>query len=222
MKYIISIIIAFVWIIGASTQKSIYELKISNEKKLPSLEVFIDQESIAKAYMTRQVISNKEIEDTEIEEVFQSAIFQEDHKIEDTKNLLERYITNYISHHDNKTYGTVVMNVTYYNYKAKITLGSCICFITFGAAYVLGVPISKSRTDVEVEMKIYNHHNELLCTYYGIGRNDFKSGLYAQQQDERSSNIKALKKALYVINDQLLEEFSALENALLASVVIAE
>ncbi|MFW5820767.1 MAG: hypothetical protein ACOCWA_05720, partial [Bacteroidota bacterium] len=74
------------------SQESVFDIKLENQRKLPSLSVYIDNEKLAAAYLHREVLTARKYEGNELSGRMESSVFFEDSKILDAKNLFEHYL----------------------------------------------------------------------------------------------------------------------------------
>jgi len=79
----------------------------ANNNKLPSLLINLDEEAIAKAYLSKGFISSSGFNGDNKANQYRSSLYKTDEKIHDVINLFSKYITNELILMDYEKYGTI-------------------------------------------------------------------------------------------------------------------
>ena len=69
-------------------------IDFANNNKLPSLLINLDEEAIAKAYLSKGFISSSGFNGDNKANQYRSSLYKTDEKIHDVINLFSKYITN--------------------------------------------------------------------------------------------------------------------------------
>jgi hypothetical protein len=178
------------------------------------MHILIDEEEIAKSYLSRKIYITEEQWDDQVQEKYYSSVFYEDEKINDAINLLSRYLEQDLVQQGRVKNGEICLRIIYYDYDYHETAGTFINVFSFGIGYLLGIPGAKSRTTVELETSIYDPKGELIANYHAFGKKSSFRGLYYRKIDERESNLIALKRALNDLNEQLMVDFEEINKTL--------
>ena len=101
---------------GCFSQKSEFSFDFNNTNKLPSLIIDLNEEDIANAYSFKKVITSTGFSDDNNGNQYHSELYKTDEKIYDAIHLFRRYITEELMLMDNNKYGTVDIDVLYYDY----------------------------------------------------------------------------------------------------------
>ncbi len=209
-------ILIFILPVSLFPQKSVYDLRFSNDTKLVSLNYEVSEEAIAAVYYPKWTIVSKQNSDDNLLKTGQVASFRLDEKTYDTKMLLNNYLNDIIDTQGLRKYGKIELNVIYFEQRKQGTPFLLFNFITIGMGSLMGVPSYRITTKVELSMCIYDNNERLLCCHSGIGIDKYFINIY-KQKNERESNRNAVKKALTKINTKLSEEIELLNKKLLAS-----
>lgn len=203
----LSITLLFFYSISLFSQQSVFETKIKNDKKLPPLNIYIDNEALAEAYLHREVYTAREYEGDELSGQLKSSVFLEDKKVLDARNLFEYFLDKELLETEGKVKGEIGLMVKYYDYDYNMSAFGIFNVLTFGVGSILGVPGFTGKTVVEVDMTIYDPDLNRIAEYSAVGKNRFFKGIYYRRMDQRESNLKALKDALENINEQVMEDY---------------
>ena len=216
MKTILSICLISMMYISSQAQNSVFDTGIENNKKLPALEIIINEDDIAKAFLSKQIFASTETSNEYIYEN-QSAIFYEDPKINDTKNLFEKYLKRDLLTNTGDYNGSIEMKILYHEYKFDVSPGFFINVATFGITGLFGLPTERYQSNIELETNIYNLNNELIASYYISGKDNYFKNLYRKRITDRESNLRALKKAINNLNENIVVDYDTINEKLLSA-----
>ncbi len=203
----LSVLFVFIHFMPVFSQQSVFDTKVENTQKLPSMNIDIDNEELASAYLHREVFTSREYADNELSGELRSSYFFEDKKVLDAKNLFEHYLNKELLAGEGKVKGEIELMVNYYDYDYNMSAFGILNFLTFGVGAIFGVPGFTGKTVVEVRMTISDPDLNKFVEYSAIGKNRFFQGLYFKRMDQRESNLKALKDALGNINEQVMTDY---------------
>ena len=203
----LTVLLLFIESISLFSQQSVFDTKIDNVQKLPPLNIYIDNEELATAYLHREVFTTREYEDDELSGELKSSVFFEDKKVLDARNIFEHYLDKELLETDGKVEGKIGMMVKYYDYDYNMSAFGILNVLTFGVGALLGIPSFTGKTVLEVDMTIYDSNLNRIAEYTAVGKNRFFQGFYFKRMDQRESNLKALKDALESINEQVMGDY---------------
>ena len=198
-------------------QKSVFKLDIEDQEKLPPLLLEINHEGMASAYNSSLIHSSTSYYNNEFSEELVTTTRYGDRKLEDVNNLMENYYKNFLCKESDSLRGRIELNVLFYDYQYVITAGLYVNVLSFGVGYLLGIPVDKATTIVEISAAVYNIEQELIAEYTGYGKDVKRNGLYYRKKNQRFQNLDAMKKAIYEINDQILLDHPMITSQLLLS-----
>lgn len=190
------------------SQNSVYDPGIENYIKLPSMIFEVDDDILSQSYISKEVLTAEEILNDDIRSQYFSTLFIQDPKAADARKILIRYLEKDLLSAKEETNAILRLNVTYYDYDFNETAGAFINVLTFGIGNLLGIPNFKSKTIVELELKIVDPQDQLIADYTATAEKTAFRGLYYRKKDERECNLIAIKKAVQDINDQLMQDYN--------------
>ncbi|MGC9341581.1 MAG: hypothetical protein ACP5E3_02685 [Bacteroidales bacterium] len=189
------------------SQTSVFDAGIENCKKLPSMNIEIDDKILARSYITREVFSAQEFQNEETMSQYYSTVFIEDTKVTDAMKILTRYLEKDLLSQKEESEAILRLNLVYYDYNFQETAGAFFNVITLATGNLLGIPNFKSETVVELELQIVNKDNQVISDYTSNVKKKSFRGLYYKKKDERECNQIALKRALVILNEQLMQDY---------------
>ncbi|MGW8314057.1 MAG: hypothetical protein ACWGNV_00545 [Bacteroidales bacterium] len=187
-------------------QKSVYAMPFENPVRLSSMEAAINFEEIAATYQT---VGN--IYTTQITGVGEDAMEQtstthiSDVKAVDAIRFLEFYLDDQLLDKSQSPEGMVEMSVVYYDEHSRWNPGTVLGVLTFGLALLMGVPYTTTIVDVELEASFFDDTQALTASHRGVGRGKRMVTMYTGSGN-RKAHHKALKKALYDLNEQIMQD----------------
>ena len=187
-----------------SLKFSALSVKDSNNKKLPTLKLVIDENSIENAYSISQTsgsYSNSQNGGT------YSEVTTSDPRIQDTRTLIEKETFTNICEELGQSYGSIKYELPIV-YKKRNTLGYWLSACGLFVPSLLGVTQVTYEINVEVTTKIFDNNNNLIAKYTstGIGKEKAKLYGYNTVDASRLANINAIKMAIEKNREKILSD----------------
>ncbi len=200
MNYTMCIYIKYLVFIGLLSLSSCKSMKIteleafqSNEEKFDHLSLVLDENSLMRAYSTTI----------------------RDQRIQDSKVLIERELYANISNEKKDVVGHIKYEIPIATKKIN-SLPLIGSIILDGVPIVIGVPLVYYRTDVEMQVSIYDINSNLIWKNTAVGTGIEKAQLYKYNRYDarRLANIYAVKEALLGLRQKILVDFNEIESKL--------
>lgn len=148
------------------------------------------------------------------------AYFQIGGPMRDVFTLLNNELTDNIMESGGNRYGQVRFKLMYYN-KTMPGWGWILpSLFTLDIANLMGMPFTKYRTDLELQMEILDARQQVIARYQAPGAGKATVAMYygySGQEAYRKANLLALQEAMRGIRQKMEPDLAALRDKLLAA-----
>jgi hypothetical protein len=139
----------------------------------------------------------------------------QDQRFFDAQTLFRKEVHQIWSRQATPTYGWAVCHLRGANEVNQGVGFSCVSITSMGLLNLLGFPVASYLNQVEVEVEIFDRHNQLIRRYYGRGESNTLVGLYYGQRSGRARFVEVMQQALAEIRSQVAEDQDFLRARLL-------
>ena len=182
-------------------QRSVYDFPFRNSDRLQPMETVVNMEEISASYQTLGNIYTTQITGFGDEPMEQtSTSYVSDPLVVDAVRMMEFYMREQLVAPGEPTGGTTEMSIIYFNQDNRMNLGSAFAVLTFGISALLGVTTHTSVTDVEIQLRLFDPHDQLISTQRGVGRGKKWVSLYSLGNSGRKAHQRAMRQALEAVN----------------------
>ncbi len=183
--------------------------------KLPQLELMVHQSSFLDAYDDQYLRYRTPYNDD-----YWYGVQITDRSVEDVFTLLDRDLKENMVAGGGETYGRARFKLLHYNRPWGGGGWIIPSIATFFTANLVGMPISKVRVELELQMEITDANGKVLLRYVAPGKGKTPQALYygyTGANAVRRSNLIALKDAMKNIKQKMEADLPLLTEQLLAA-----